>query len=46
MWKRIMSSREAILSGAYFKLGNGFSINFWIDPWVPWLDNEFPKLKQ
>ena len=44
-WKGIYNSREAILQGACFRIGNGQSINPRKDPWVPWISGFVPKLK-
>ena len=37
VWKSIISSREALVQGACFKLGDGLTVNPWRDPWIPWL---------
>jgi hypothetical protein len=34
-----------IVKGACFLDGNGTIIDIWKDPWVPWLTNFLPKLK-
>ncbi|KAL5543569.1 hypothetical protein UlMin_007353 [Ulmus minor] len=34
-WKAILQSRNTILRGACYQIGDGASINIWEDPWVP-----------
>ncbi|KAL5568577.1 hypothetical protein UlMin_025152 [Ulmus minor] len=34
-WKAIIQSRNSILCGACYQIGDGASINIWEDPWVP-----------
>lgn len=46
VWKGILCSRNALLKGACYKIGNGFSINPWEDPWIPWIDGFTPKPKK
>ncbi|KAL5542541.1 hypothetical protein UlMin_010251 [Ulmus minor] len=34
-WKAIIESKDTLLRGACFQIGDGSSINIWEDPWVP-----------
>ncbi|KAL5572537.1 hypothetical protein UlMin_022134 [Ulmus minor] len=34
-WKAIIQSRDSILRGTCYQIGDGASINIWEDPWVP-----------
>lgn len=45
VWKGILSSRDFIRKGSCFKLGHGWSINPWSDPWIPWMEGRSPKPK-
>lgn len=46
MRRGIISSREAIIEGACFRVGDGSSINPWKDPWIPWIQGHVPILKE
>ena len=46
VWKRIISSREALAQGTCYKLGDGLVVNPWRDPWIPCLPNHIPKFKE
>lgn len=35
IWKAVMSTKEIIRRGAYYKVGNGWSIDLQNDPWAP-----------
>ncbi|KAL5558347.1 hypothetical protein UlMin_034558 [Ulmus minor] len=34
-WKAIIQSKDSLLRGACYQIGDGASINIWEDPWVP-----------
>lgn len=40
-WRGILSIKEVLYKGAYFKIGRGISI----DPWIPNSGNHIPILK-
>ncbi|KAL5538858.1 hypothetical protein UlMin_043555 [Ulmus minor] len=44
-WKAIIESRDTLLSGAYFQIGDGSSINIWEDPWVPKCRDFLPRAR-
>ena len=44
-WKSILSTKDLMLYGACFTIGNGESINLWDDPWVPMLIGFKPTRK-
>ena len=37
IWKAIEKTIPLIAKGACYLVGNGASINVWVDPWIPWL---------
>ena len=37
IWKEIEKTKPLIAKGACYLVGNGASINVWVDPWIPWL---------
>ena len=45
-WKAIEKARSVVKKGACFLIGDGKSIDMWLDPWVPWVQNfiPFPKV--
>ena len=45
-WKAIEEVKEIIVKGACYLIGDGASINVWLDPWVPWIQNFIPKPAQ
>ena len=40
-WK----AREVVRRGACFLIGDGESIDVWVDPWVPWIEGFIPAPK-
>lgn len=44
-WKQAVA-RKLIVNGACFKLGKGYSINPWTDPWVPGVEGSIPKARK
>ena len=44
-WKAIKKAREVVRRGACFLIGDGESIDVWLDPWVPWIKCFIPSLK-
>lgn len=45
VWRVIVSSRESLLKGTCYRLGNGLSVCTWDDPWVPTLPRHVPRCK-
>ena len=37
IWKAIEKTKPLIAKGACYLVGNGASINVWMDSWIPWL---------
>ena len=35
IWKAIKKAREVVWKGACFIIGDGESVDVWLDPWVP-----------
>ena len=44
-WKAIEKAREVVRRGACFLIGDGESIDVWLDPWVPWIKSFIPSPK-
>ena len=38
IWKAIEKAREVVRKGACFIIGDGESVDVWLDPWVPWIN--------
>ena len=45
IWKAIENTKTLILKGACFLVGDGKSIDRWLDPWIPWVEGFKPKPK-
>ena len=45
IWKAIENSKKVIRKGACNNVGDGISINIWMDPWIPWLEGFKPRKK-
>uniref|UniRef100_A0A803QPC0 Reverse transcriptase n=1 Tax=Cannabis sativa TaxID=3483 RepID=A0A803QPC0_CANSA len=46
-WKCILDTRTTILKGSLSVAASGSTINFWNQPWIPWLDyTEFVALME
>ena len=39
VWKAIEAVKKIIIKGACYLIGDGASINVWLDPWVPWIQD-------
>ena len=39
VWKAIEEVIKIIIKGACYLMGDGASINVWLDPWVPWIQD-------
>lgn len=37
IWKAIESTKSIITKGACYMIGDGKSVDVWLDPWVPWI---------
>ena len=44
-WKAIVKARSVVKKGACFLIGDGESVDMWLDPWVPWVQNFIPSPK-
>ena len=45
IWKAIEKAREVVQKGAGFIIGDGESVDVWLDLWVPWIKGFIPSLK-
>ncbi|KAL0006983.1 hypothetical protein SO802_008485 [Lithocarpus litseifolius] len=45
IWKAIEKAREVVRKGACFVIGDGESVDVWVDPWVPWIEGFTPSPK-
>ena len=45
VWKAIEGAKKIIVEGACYLIGDGASVNAWIDPWIPWVQGFKPKPK-
>ena len=45
IWKAIEKAREVVWKGACFIIGDGESVDVWLDPWVPWIKGFIPSSK-
>ena len=45
IWKAIEKAREVVWKGACFIIGDGESVDVWLDPWVPWINGFIPEPK-
>lgn len=43
IWKAIESTKGIITKGACYMIGDGKSIDVWLDPWVPWVQGFIPS---
>ena len=43
IWKAIESTRGIISKGACYHIGDGESVDVWLDPWVPWIQGCTPS---
>ena len=43
IWKAIESTRGIISKGACYLIGDGESVDVWLDPWVPWIQGCIPS---
>ena len=43
IWRAIEKTKNVIEKGACFLVGDGCSINVWMDPWIPWIEGFKPK---
>lgn len=41
-----MKARKFVIKGTCFKIGCGFRINPWTDPWVPGIEGFIPKIRE
>ena len=46
VWKAIEGVNDIIVKGACYLIGDGSSINVWLDPWIPWIQGFIPKPAQ
>ena len=37
IWKAIENAKAIVSKGACFIIGDGSSVDVWLDPWVPWI---------
>ena len=43
IWKVIGKNKKIVIKGACYLVGDGASVNIWMDPWVPWIQNFRPR---
>ena len=43
IWKAIENAKKVVIKGVCYLIGDGASINIWMDPWVPWIQNFKPR---
>ena len=43
IWRAIEKSKKVIKKCACFLVGDGFAINVWMDPWIPWIEGFKPR---
>ena len=43
IWKAIKKTKGVITKGACYMIGDGKSIDVWLDPWVPWVQGYIPS---
>lgn len=43
IWKAIESTKSIITKGACYMIGDGKSVDVWLDPWVPWIQGFIPS---
>ncbi|XP_062014134.1 uncharacterized protein LOC133730589 [Rosa rugosa] len=43
-WRSIFSTRDLIIQGSYWQIGNGEQVRACLDPWVPGLPNYIPTV--
>ena len=43
IWKAIESTKGIISKGACYLIGDGESVDVWLDPWVPWIQGFIPS---
>ena len=39
IWKVIGKNKKIVIKGACYLVGDGASVNIWMDLWVPWIQN-------
>ena len=43
IWKAIESTKSIIKKGACYMIRDGKSVDVWLDPWVPWIQDFIPS---
>lgn len=46
VWQGLIKSRKLIRKGSCYRIGDGSSIDFWNDPWIPDLENKTPLARE
>ena len=46
IWRAIEKAKGLIRRGACYQVGDGKSIDVWMDPWIPWIEGFKPKPKE